>query len=83
MKTTIPTINPIPIPVNIAFFALSSLPAPTFCDTKEAIDCISALGINMAKFTILQATPYPEEASSPNLFINAHSARNDIWVRNS
>ena len=37
----------------------------------------------MAKFTILQATPYPEEASSPNLFTNAQSARKDIWVRNS
>lgn len=33
--------------------------------------------------TILQATPYPEEASSPSLFTKAQSARNDICVRHS
>mgnify|MGYP001734131507 FL=1 len=71
------------MPVNIAFLALFSLPAPTFCDTNDAIDCISELGISIAKFTILHATPYPEDASSPSLLINAHSARNDICVRNS
>ena len=64
-------------------FARFGFPAPTFWETKDAMDCISALGISMAKFTILQATPYPEEASSPNLFTNAQSARKDSWVRNS
>ena len=46
-----------PIPVSIAFWARLGLPAPTFCATNEAIDCINALGISMAKLTILQATP--------------------------
>ena len=72
-----PITSPTPMPVNIAFLALFSLPAPTFCDTNDAIDCISELGINIAKFTILQATPYPDEASSPSLLINAHNARNE------
>ncbi|CUQ37212.1 Uncharacterised protein [Dorea longicatena] len=44
---------------------------------------MSALGTSMAKFTILQATPYPEEASSPSRLTKAQSARNDICVRNS
>ena len=57
IKTTTPMIKPIPIPVNIACFALFSSPAPTFWATKEAIDCINELGTNMAKLTILQATP--------------------------
>ena len=83
MNTTTPTDSPMPIPVSIAFLALSSFPAPTFCDTNEAIDCISELGTSMAKLTILQATPYPDDASKPSLLINAHSARNDICVRNS
>ena len=43
----------------------------------------SELGTSMAKLTILQATPYPDDASRPSLLINAHSARNDICVRNS
>ena len=29
------------------------------------------------------ATPYPDEASSPSLLIKAHKAKNDICVRNS
>lgn len=29
------------------------------------------------------ATPYPDEASSPSLLIKAHKAKNDIRVRNS
>lgn len=33
------------------------LPAPTFWDTKDAMDCIRELGISMAKLTILHATP--------------------------
>ena len=82
-KTRHPNSSPTPIPVNIDRLARFGFPAPTFWETKEAMDCISALGISMAKFTILQATPYPEEASSPNLFTNAQSARKDIWVRNS
>ena len=52
-----PIIKPTPIPVNNVFLALFSLPAPTFCDINEAVDCISALGISIAKFTSLQATP--------------------------
>ena len=59
-----PITIPTPMPVNIAFFALFSFPAPTFCDTKDAMDCIRELGISIAKLTTLQATPYPEEAAS-------------------
>ena len=72
-----------PMPVNIAFLARFSFPAPTFCETKDAIDCISELGISNAKFTILHATPYPEDASKPSLLTNAQRARNDICVRHS
>ena len=82
-NTTIPIKTPTPIPVNIAFLALFSLPAPTFCDTNDAIDCIKELGINIAKFTILHATPYPDEASNPRRLTNAQSARNEIWVKHS
>ena len=64
-------------------FALLCFPAPTFCDTNDAMDCINALGTSMAKLTILQATPYPEDASKPSLLINAHNARKDICVKNS
>ena len=56
-NTAQPNISPTPIPVSIAFWARLGLPAPTFCATNEAIDCINALGISMAKLTILQATP--------------------------
>ena len=45
------------IPVNMDCFARFVFHAPTFCDTKAAIDCIRALGTSMAKFTILQALP--------------------------
>ena len=45
------------MPVNRERFARLHLPAPTFWETKEAMDCISALGMSMAKLTILQATP--------------------------
>ena len=56
-KAKHPTKSPMPIPVNMVFFARFCSPAPTFCDTKEEVDCISALGISMAKLTILHATP--------------------------
>ena len=82
-NTRQPTTSPTPIPVNIDCFARFSLPAPMFCATKEAIDCISALGTSIAKLTILQATPYPEDASSPSRLINAQRAKNESWVRNS
>ena len=45
------------MPVNMDRLARFSSPAPTFWDTKEAMDCMRALGTSMAKFTILQATP--------------------------
>ena len=45
------------MPVNMDCLARFLLPAPIFCETNAAIDCISALGISMAKLTILQATP--------------------------
>ena len=78
-----PITIPTPMPVNIAFFPLFSFPAPTFCDTKDAMDCIRELGISIAKLTTLQATPYPEEAASPSRLTNAQSARNEICVKNS
>ena len=78
-----PITSPTPIPTNIVFFALFSLPAPTFCETNDAIDCISELGMSIAKLTILHATPYPDDACNPSLLTNAHKARNEICVRNS
>ena len=78
-----PMVIPTPMPVNIAFLALFSFPAPTFCDTKDAIDCIKELGISIAKLTSLHATPYPEDASSPSLLTNAQRARKETCVRNS
>ncbi len=75
--------RPIPIPVNMAFSALFSSPAPIFCETKDAIDCMRAEGTSIAKFTILHATPYPEDAARPSLFTNAQSARKETWVKNS
>ena len=63
--------------------ALFSFPAPTFCETKEDIDCIKALGINMAKLCTLLATPYPEEAANPNEFTKAHNAKKLNCVNNS
>lgn len=74
---------PIDIPVSIAFFARSSLFAPTFCATKELIDCIRDDGISITKLTILFATPYPEDASSPILLMKATRARNEICVSSS
>ena len=56
-NTAQPKASPTPMPVYMARFARRGLPAPMFCETKEAIDCIRALGISMAKFTILLATP--------------------------
>ena len=47
------------------------------------MDCMRELGMSIAKLTILQATPYPEDASSPSRLTNAQSARKDICVRNS
>lgn len=38
-------------------FARFFFPAPTFWDTKDAMDCISELGTSIAKLTILQASP--------------------------
>ena len=64
-------------------FARFFFPAPTFWDTKDAMDCISELGTSIAKLTILQATPYPEEASRPSRLTKAQSARKESWVRNS
>ena len=55
--TKTPTPAPKVIPVSMAFLALRSFPAPTFCATKEAMDCIRAEGISMTKDTILFATP--------------------------
>ena len=46
-----------PMPVNMAFLARLGLPAPMFWETKDAMDCMSELGMSMAKLTILQATP--------------------------
>lgn len=46
-----------PMPVNMDCSARFLLPAPTFWDTKDAMDCIRELGISMAKLTILHATP--------------------------
>ena len=83
MNTIQPITSPTPIPTNIVFFALFSLPAPTFCETNDAIDCISELGMSIAKLTILHATPYPDDACNPSLLTNAHSARNETCVRNS
>ena len=45
------------------------------------MDCMRELGTSIAKLTILHATPYPEEASSPSLLTNAHNARKDICVK--
>ena len=56
-NTAAPKARPTPMPVNMACRARLCFPAPTFCDTKDAMDCIRALGISMAKLTILQATP--------------------------
>ena len=82
-KTTHPITSPMPMPVNMDFLARCSFPAPTFCDTKDAIDCINELGISIAKFTILHATPYPDDAVSPSLFTKAHNATKDNCVRHS
>ena len=82
-KTRHPTERPTPIPVNKVCFARLVFPAPTFWDTKEAMDCIRALGTSIAKLTILQATPYPEEASNPSRLTKAHNARKESWVRDS
>ena len=41
------------MPVNIDLLALFSFPAPTFWETNDAIDCMRARGINIAKFTTL------------------------------
>ena len=57
VKTRQPKIRPMPIPVNMDFLARFRLPAPTFWETKDAMDCIRELGISIAKLTILQATP--------------------------
>ena len=57
MNTRQPHARPTPMPVNMACLARFSLPAPMFWETKEAMDCIRALGISMAKLTILLATP--------------------------
>ena len=56
-NTAQPKARPTPMPVTMARRARFWSPAPTFWATKEAIDCIRALGMSMAKFTILQATP--------------------------
>jgi hypothetical protein len=42
------------------------------------MDCIKALGTSIAKFTILHATPYPDDASNPKRLIKAHNARKEI-----
>ena len=52
-----PIAEPISIPHFIAPFALSSLPAPTFCATNDAIDCIIDDGISITKDCIFWATP--------------------------
>ena len=57
INTKHPTDRPTPIPVSMDFLARFGFPAPTFCETKEAMDCIRELGTSMAKFTILHATP--------------------------
>ena len=54
---TMPNATPTAMPVNMDFFARFTLPAPIFCATNDAIDCISALGTSMTKLTILLATP--------------------------
>ena len=56
-NTAQPNTNPRPMPVHMAFLARFWFPAPTFWATKEAMDCMRALGISMAKLTILLATP--------------------------
>ena len=75
--------SPMPRPVYIDCLARLWLPAPTFCATKDAIDCMSALGMSMAKLTILHATPYPDDASSPSRLTKAQSAKKENWVKNS
>ena len=81
MNTPIPA--PIAIPVTIVFFALSSLPAPTFFAMNDERDCIIDDGISITNVTILFATPYPPDASRPRLLMNAIRARNEIRVMSS
>ena len=56
-NTAQPKTRPMAMPVSMDCLARFGLFAPTFCATKDAMDCIRALGISMAKFTILLATP--------------------------
>ena len=44
---------------------------------------MSALGMSMEKLTILHATPYPDDASSPSRLTKAQSAKKENWVKNS
>ena len=56
-NTAQPKARPMPIPVSMACRARFLLPAPMFWETKDAMDCMRALGMSMAKLTILLATP--------------------------
>ena len=57
IATGIPIMTPMTIPVRIAFFALASFPAPTFCATNEDMLWIIEAGMSITKPTILCDTP--------------------------